>query len=133
MNNSPSNTFWLLIVFERFQQNCPTVLAATGMNGLKKIESNRWQDIKIMKTNFIWHRIEINIKVPRKVLFKCLNSTIILISICKLVIKYQLIYKVNKFWMQLSSMLFNVPVVPLAITNADECMYIFIDCIHNTK
>ena len=34
MNNTPSNIFEILLLLERYVQNCWTVLAATGVNGL---------------------------------------------------------------------------------------------------
>ena len=35
MNNCPSNISEILLLLERYHQNCQAVLAATGMNGLK--------------------------------------------------------------------------------------------------
>ena len=34
MNNSPSNIFEILLLLQRYHQNCQAVLVATGMNGL---------------------------------------------------------------------------------------------------
>ena len=34
MNNSPSHICEILILLERYHQNCQAVFAATGMNGL---------------------------------------------------------------------------------------------------
>ena len=34
MNNSPSNIFQVLLLLERYFQNCQIVLATTGVNGL---------------------------------------------------------------------------------------------------
>ena len=34
MNDSPSNIFWILLLVERYHQNCQAVLAASDMNGL---------------------------------------------------------------------------------------------------
>ena len=36
MNNSPPNIFLILLLFERYHQNCWAVLAAAGMNGLRE-------------------------------------------------------------------------------------------------
>ena len=35
MNNSPSNIFYTLLLFERYHRTCMAVLAATDINGLK--------------------------------------------------------------------------------------------------
>ena len=34
MNNSPSDTYYILLLLERYHQNSLAVLAAAGMNGL---------------------------------------------------------------------------------------------------
>ena len=38
MNNSPSNIFYVLLLLDRYHQNCQVDLAATGM----KCGTNRW-------------------------------------------------------------------------------------------
>ena len=39
MNNSLSNTFKIMLLLEKYDQNCQVVCAATGMNGLKRPNS----------------------------------------------------------------------------------------------
>ena len=42
MNNYPSNIFEILLLLERYHQNCHVVFAATGMNGLNSLPAMVW-------------------------------------------------------------------------------------------
>ena len=46
MNISSSNIFWIFLLLERYHQNCQAVLAATGMNGLKRWEACLLHNLK---------------------------------------------------------------------------------------
>ena len=51
MNNSPSNIFWILLLLEKYQQNCKVILAATSMKGLKsKISISEFVENKPVNT-----------------------------------------------------------------------------------
>ena len=54
MNNSPSNIFCIMLLLERYQQNCQAVLAATSTNRLFK--DNIPVSLLVLTVNYTTHK-----------------------------------------------------------------------------